>query len=208
MVALNVGQDFKKRWLNAPEAVRHAFVDDLNRICDLLNPASNIESWLANDQRSMQVAQLKTEQAYADLKAQLIEEARVRKQLALENSLVEKREQQQKYNQQLQQDEIRQFNAQTVSLAALRHSIDQETVEYSSRYSKNPETPAIDYANGQFRIQDEQITSELESVRLRLELEAETLIEQAVSSFRTKLQTAATEEIAYILKHSKFSAEK
>ncbi|MGK3626128.1 cell division protein BlhA, partial [Acinetobacter sp. A11] len=25
MVALNVGQDFKKRWLNAPEAVRHAY---------------------------------------------------------------------------------------------------------------------------------------------------------------------------------------
>ncbi|MFP0792692.1 hypothetical protein ACLDZ0_19990, partial [Acinetobacter baumannii] len=28
MVALNVGQDFKKRWLNAPEAVRHAYQQD------------------------------------------------------------------------------------------------------------------------------------------------------------------------------------
>ncbi|MFW1799676.1 hypothetical protein ACG9YX_06520 [Acinetobacter nematophilus] len=207
-MTLNVGQDFKKRWLDTPEAVRQTFVDDLNRICDLLSPKTDVQNWLSNDQREMQVAQLKVEQAYADLKAQLIEEARIRKQLALEKSLAEKRARQDAYNLALQKDEIQQFEHQTLNLQNLRQHIDREISMYSEKYSKNPDTPAIDYANGQFGIADTQIISELESVRLRLELEAETLIEQAVSLFRSKLQTAAKDEIEYILANSNFSADK
>ncbi|AXQ20930.1 hypothetical protein BEN71_01935 [Acinetobacter wuhouensis] len=207
-MTLNVGQDFKKRWLDTPEAVRQTFVDDLNRICDLLSPVTDIPNWLDNDQRQMQVAQLKVEQAYADLKAQLIEEARLRKQLALEKSLAEKRAQQQAYNSALIKDELLQFEQQKNTLQGLRQHIDTEILQYSEKYTKNPDTPAIDYANGQFRVDDTQIISELESVRLRLELEAETQIEQAVEAFRAKLQTAAKEEIEYILANSNFSAEK
>lgn len=207
-MTLNVGQDFKKRWLDTPEAVRQTFVDDLNRICDLLSPITDIPNWLDNDQRQMQVAQLKVEQAYADLKAQLIEEARLRKQLALEKSLAEKRAQQQAYNSALIKDELLQFEQQKNTLQGLRQHIDTEILQYSEKYTKNPDTPAIDYANGQFRVDDTQIISELESVRLRLELEAETQIEQAVEAFRAKLQTAAKEEIEYILANSNFSAEK
>lgn len=207
-MTLNVGQDFKKRWLDTPEAVRQTFVDDLNRICDLLSPITDIPNWLDNDQRQMQVAQLKVEQAYADLKAQLIEEARLRKQLALEKSLAEKRAQQQAYNSALIKDELLQFEQQKHALQGLRQHIDTEILQYSEKYTKNPDTPAIDYANGQFRVNDTQIISELESVRLRLELEAETQIEQAVEAFRAKLQTAAKEEIEYILANSNFSAEK
>ena len=33
-MALNVGPDFKQRWLNVPEAVRQTFIDDLGRVCD------------------------------------------------------------------------------------------------------------------------------------------------------------------------------
>lgn len=205
-MTLNVGQDFKKRWLDTPEAVRQTFVDDLNRICVLLSPVTDIPNWLDNDQRQMQVAQLKVEQAYADLKAKLIEEARVRKQLALEKSLAEKRAQQQAYNVQLQQDEIQQFEDQKITLQSLRTKIDAEISEYSDKYTKNPDSPATDYANGQFRIADAQISSELESVRLRLELEAETSIEQAINALRSKLQAAAKEEIEYILANSNFSA--
>ena len=206
-MALNVGQDFKKRWLDAPSAVRQSFFDDLNRICDLLQPATDIQKWMDNDQRSIQITQLQVDQAYADLKAKLIEEARIRKQLALEKSLAEKRALQHAYNQQLQQDEIEQFRTQTASLHVLLNTIDQEIELYTERYSQNPEHPAIDYANPQSRIQDEQILSELESVRLRLELEAETQIENAVNAFRTKLQAAAKDEINYILENSNFSAE-
>lgn len=204
-MALNVGQDFKKRWLDAPEAVRQTYLDDLNRICDLLTPESNLQAWMDNDKRAMQVAQLKVEQAYADLKAQLIEAARLRKQLALEKSLAEKRALQQQYNQQLLDDEIRQFQQQTVSLAAIREDIQSEIIEYTARYTENPKTPATDYANNHFKVADHQIMSELESVRLRLELEAETFIEQAVQDFRAKLKAASDEEIKYILKNTQFS---
>ncbi|MFW1886642.1 hypothetical protein ACG9X8_20295, partial [Acinetobacter nosocomialis] len=57
-------------------------------------------------------------------------------------------------------------------------------------------------------IADDHILSELESLRIRLELDAENLIEQSVTAFRAKLNSAAQEEIEYILKHSKFSDEK
>ncbi len=49
------------------------------------------------------------------------------------------------------------------------------------------------------------ILSELESVRLRLELEAETVIEQTVNALREKMRAAAKEEIEYMLKNSEFS---
>ena len=206
-MALNVGQDFKKRWLDAPNAVHQSFFDDLNRICDLLQPITNIEKWMDNDRRALQVAQLQVDQAYTDLKAQLIEEARVRKQLALEKSLADKRAKQHAYNLQLQQDELQRFYAQTQSLNALQKVIDDEIEQQSQRYSKNPEYPAIDFSNSRSRIADDQMLSELESVRLRLELEAEVSIEDAVNAFRLKLQAAAKEEIDYMLANSKFSAE-
>jgi len=207
-VTLNVGQDFKKRWLNAPEVVRQTLVDDLNRICDLLNPTTDLQSWLDNDHRKMQIAQLQVDQAHAELKAQLIEAARIRKQIALEKSLTEKRAIQDAYNQNLLKDEAKQFAVQTLSLIQLKSKIDCEITQYSARFTQNPPLPSIDYANGSFKITDEHITSELETVRLRLELEAETLIEQQITLFRTKLENAAKEEIEYILTNSTFSKNK
>ncbi len=205
MVTLNVGQDFKKRWLSAPDAVRQAFLDDLSRIGDLLKPESNIQAWLDNDQRARQVAQLKVEQAYADEKARLIEEARIRRQLALEKSLAEKRAQQQAYNQQLLNDEKQQFLKQTEALTVLRQEIDAESLTYSERYTQNPAVPSVDFSGRHFLVSDDKIQSELDSVRLRLELEAETHIDQAVNEFRAQLKAAAEEEIAYILKNSNFN---
>lgn len=202
-MTLNVGQDFKKRWLGAPNAVRQAFLDDLHRVSDLLNPESHIKTWLDNDQRAQQVAQLKVEQAYADEKARLIEQARIRKQLALEKSLADKRATQHAYNQQLLQDEVQKQQQQTQTLAQLRDIIDQEITVYSARYTQNP-AQSMDYAKGHFLVPDNQIQSELESVRLRLELEAETVIEESVAAFRARLRAAATEEIGYILKDSNF----
>ena len=204
-MTLNVGLDFKKRWLGAPDAVRQAFLDDLTRVGDLLKPDVEIQTWLDNDQRARQVAQLKVEQAYADEKARLIEEARVRRQLALEKSLADKRAQQHAYNQQLLQDEQQQFIQQTEVLSELRHEIDAESLNYSERYTQNPALPSIDFSARQFLVSDQEILSELDSVKLRLELEAETQIEEAVNAFRAQLKAAADEEIAYILKNSKFN---
>lgn len=201
-MTLKVGQDFKKRWLNAPDAVRHAFLDDLSRINDLLHPDSEIQVWLENDQRAQQVAQLKVEQAYAEEKARLIEEARVRKQLALEKALAEKRAQQQAYDQSLLQDEMQQFQHQTTVLMQLRETLDLEISDYSARYSQNPSKAVTQNKPKENQLSDDKIKSELESLRLRLELEAENLIEESVQSFTAKLKIAAEDEISYILKQS------
>ncbi|WEI19200.1 hypothetical protein PY247_03895 [Acinetobacter proteolyticus] len=208
-MALNVGQDFKKRWLNAPEAVRQTYQDDLARICDLLLPQTPIQTWTQHEENAQQRSQQRIEQAYADLKAELIEQARIRKQLALEKALEEKRAAEAAYAAQLQADEARQFQQQTENLLALRGHIDQEIAQQTERYQTNPEQPSVDYARGQsVLIDDQQILSELESVRVRLELEAEGLIEQAVTVFRAKLHALAQDEIDYILKNSEFSDEK
>ena len=208
-MALNVGQDFKKRWLNTPEAVRQTYQEDLARICDLLLPQTPIQTWVHHDEQAQRHSAQRIEKAYADLKAELIEQARIRKQLALEKALEEKRAAEAAYAAQLQADEERQFEQQTEHLAALRHHIDQEIADQTERYQVNPEQPSIDYAQAQHMvIKDEQIQSELESVRVRLELEAESMIEQAVTVFRAKLHAIAQDEIEYILKNSQFSDEK
>lgn len=204
-MTLNVGQDFKKRWLSAPDAVRQGFLDDLTRISMLFDAETKIQDWLDNDQRAMQVNQLKVEQAYADEKARLIEAARIRKQLALEKSLAEKRQKQHDYALHLQRDEKQRFEAQTLSLHLIREQLDVDVLTYADKYTVNPAVPAIDYAKGQFHVSDEQISSELDSIRLRLELEAENQIDEAVNALRLKLKAAADEEIAYILKHTDVS---
>lgn len=207
-MALNVGQDFKQRWLNVPDAVRQAFIDDLNRVCNVLKPETNIQKWLEKDKLAQQQSNESIERAYIERKAQLIEEARLRHQLALEQSLEQKRIEQARYAQALQLDEARQFSEQTQTLALLRQNLARETQTYTARYHKNPEGSALNFAKGMLSISDHELLSELENVQLRLELEAETLIEQAVTAFRAKLHQASQEEISYILKNSNFSSEK
>ncbi|MDM1245117.1 cell division protein BlhA [Acinetobacter indicus] len=205
-MALNVGPDFKQRWLTAPEAVRQTFIDDLHRISEVLQPDSDLKRWVEYDQQQQQLSFQKIDQAYAELKIQLIEEARIRRQQMLEQRLAQQRADQAAYVQALYQDELQQFAAQTETLASLRTQLDQEILDYTARYQKNPENGSFNFAKG-VRIADEQILSELDSVRVRLELEAETRIEEAVQQFRSQLQAAAQEEIEYILKHSQFSKE-
>jgi hypothetical protein len=200
-MALNVGPDFKQRWLKVPEAIRQTFIDDLGRVCDVLNPSTDIQQWLVNDQQQQQVSFDKIESAYADLKAQLIEDARIRKQLALEKALEEKREAEQAYAEQLKRDEELRFAAQTQALTMMQHNLDREVQHYAARYHKNPETGLAGLSQS-LSVSEGQMLSELESVRVRLELEAETQIEMAVSDFRAKLKAAAQEEIDYILENS------
>lgn len=83
----------------------------------------------------------------------------------------------------------------------MRHMLDTEVQDYAARYQKNPDQ-VFDFAKGRLDINDTQILSELESLRLRLELEAETVIEQTVNALREKSRAAAKEEIDYILKNS------
>ena len=166
-MTLNVGSDFKQRWLTAPQAVRQTFMDDLHRICEVLQPETQLHNWIAEDQRAQQQSQEKIEQAYADLKARLIEEARQRRQLALELKLEQQRAEQAAYAAQLQQDEAQRFAEQTQALELMRQSLDQEISKYTARYEQNPELPTVTFNQAATAVNDNKISSELECVRLR-----------------------------------------
>lgn len=193
-MALNVGPDFKQRWLNVPEAVRQTFIDDLARICDVLQPEISLQEWLAHDQQLQKESERKIEEAYAQRKAELIEEARIRKQQALEKALADKRAQEQAYIEQMKLDEERKYAEQTRTLELLRDSLNAEVLNYAARFEQNRILNSA-----QIKIDDTEILSELESTRLRLELEAETAIEETLVQLRNRLRAAAREEIDYIL---------
>ncbi len=137
MVALNVGQDFKQRWLEAPEAVRQAYLDDLHRIFDILKPEVQLQAWIERDKQEQQKSLQKIDFAYAELKAQLIEEARIRHQQALEKKLEDKRAEEAAFAKQLQLDEERKFAEQAKELQIIRQGLVQETQSYTNRYEKN-----------------------------------------------------------------------
>ncbi|KGT46788.1 hypothetical protein [Acinetobacter sp. HR7] len=201
-MALNVGPDFKQRWLNVPEAVRQTFIDDLARICDVLKPETSLQEWLVRDQQMQKESELKIEEAYAQRKAELIEEARIRKQQALEKALADKRAEELAYIEQMKLDEERRYAEQTRMLELLRDSLNAEVQNYAARFEQNPLINAT-----QIKIEDSEILSELESTRLRLELEAETAIEETLVQLRNRLRAAAREEIDYILQKRKAAEE-
>jgi len=198
-VALNVGPDFKQRWLGVPESVRQAYLDDLNRICDVLKPDTSLDAWVDYDQQQQQYSLAKIDFAYTELKAHLIEEAKIRNQLALEQKIAKKRAEQEALALQLQLDEERKFAAETEKLSLLRQSLEQEVHAYTARYTQNSHH-AVNHISVVPMNQND--LSMLENLKLRLELESDALIEQAVTIFRAKLHTAAQEEIEYLLKNS------
>lgn len=208
-MALNVGHDFTQRWLKTPEVVRQTYMDDLARICDLLQADTDLDQWIEHDDKAQVRAQHVTRCAYEDLKEQLREEARQRRQQALEHALAEKRALEQQYVADLIEDEKKQYFAQTEWLIQHKEHIQKQTIAYCAQYHINPQLPTVDYGNGRlFSVPDHQIQSELESVRLRLELEADLQIEQLVIEFRKKLQASAREEIRYVLDKSAFNHKK
>lgn len=200
-MALNVGPDFKQRWLGAPEAVRQAYLDDLQRICEVLQPEASLDTWVEYDLQQQQKSLAKIDEAYAELKARLIEEAKIRHQHALEKKLEEKRARQDAYEKQLLLDEERKFAAETEKLERLKDHLDLETRQYASRYTKNPDGIGY-YLAHTLNLSDRDVVDQIESLKIRLELESDTLIEQAVTVFRAKLHLAAKEEIEYLIQNS------
>ena len=199
-VALNVGPDFKQRWLNVPEAVRQVFIDDLSRVCDVLLPETKIEQWQQYDQQAQQQSFARIEDAFAVRKAELIEAARIRRQRALEKALAEKRAEEQAYFAALKADEERQFLEQTQLLNEISQHLKTDLHENLARYHKNPPIGANIASS-------HDVVNELENVRIRLEIEAEMAIEEAVIAFRKKLKYAAHEEIEYLLAQCKLEQQ-
>ena len=205
-MTLNVGQDFKQRWLATPMAVRQVYLDDLARICDLLQPEMDSHQWLEQDQRAIIESETRIQQGYLDYQTELLAAKRLRERLALEAKLAAKREQEAAKIAEFQAEEQRKQQAQDQLLNMLRVQQAQYLTTYIARYQKNPEQN-YPHFNKEFKVPDTSMLSELESVRLRLELEAESVIEAKVAELRRLLQTAAKEEIALALQNSVFSAD-
>ena len=199
-VALNVGADFKQRWLNVPEAVRQAYTDELTRISDLLKPDTSLQSWISHDQQQYFAAQKNIEHAYAELKAELIEQARIRKQQALEKALEEKREIEKQNIARLQYEEHLQQEHQTQHLQKFRENLELEVQGYAARYQPNPHLYAIQKDLSSL---DHSLDNEFDSIQLRLELEAEVMIEKTVQQFRQQLTQIARDEIQVLLEEYK-----
>ena len=62
-MALELGQDFAKRWLAAPEAVRQQVYDELGSICRLLEPQTDFTAWQTEHAKLPTLAQVMTEAA-------------------------------------------------------------------------------------------------------------------------------------------------
>ena len=198
-MALDVGADFEKRWLNAPQAVRQTYIDDLSRICELFATDVRLENWLSYNKQAQRQSYERIENAYAELKAELVEQARMRRQHALEQSLAKKRAQQQAYLDDLQLDERLQYQQQTQQLQALQQQLSQESHHYTERYTPTPKLRFEPNAN---TVISPEIQQALDNLKIRLELEAEGLIEQiqkSIQDLNQKIQQAADEEIRYIL---------
>lgn len=198
-MALDVGADFEKRWLNAPQAVRQTYIDDLSRICELFATDVRLENWLSYNKQAQRQSYEKIENAYAELKAELVEQARIRRQHTLEQSLAKKRAQQQAYLDDLQLDERLQYQQQTQQLQALQQQLSQESHHYTERYTPTPKLRFEPNAN---TVISPEIQQALDNLKIRLELEAEGLIEQiqkSIQDLNQKIQQAADEEIRYIL---------
>lgn len=198
-MALDVGADFEKRWLNAPQAVRQTYIDDLSRICELFATDVRLDNWLSYNKQAQRQSYERIENAYAELKAELVEQARIRRQHALEQSLAKKRAQQQAYLDDLHLDERLQYQQQTQQLQALQQQLSQESHHYTERYTSTPKLRFEPNAN---TVISPEIQQALDNLKIRLELEAEGLIEQiqqSVNSLNQKIQQAADEEIRYIL---------
>lgn len=197
-MSLNVGVDFKQRWAAAPETVRQIFLEDLNRICELLEPSSDIELWQKQDHNAEQMAKVRIQKAYAQLKAELIEQARIQKQKALEAALAQKRAEQAAFAAALQADEQQQFQAQTAVLQALASDLNAEVGVQMQRYNAS----SLHTAAQQFNYQQALNPLPKHQLQQQLQLQADQLIEQAVTVFRAKLHHTAQREIERLLLES------
>ncbi|WP_407411851.1 hypothetical protein [Acinetobacter sp.] len=203
---LNVSQDFKQRWLATPTAVRQVYLDDLARICDLLQPEVDSQTWLEQDQHHTVESEQRIQQAYVDYQAELIAAKHLKQRLVLEQQLAAKRAVQAKQAAELEQQQHTAQQEQLQVLQVLRQQQNEALNTYVARYQKNPEHIYAAF-NKAVHLPDTSMLSELESVRLRLELEAEAAIEAKVNELRRLLQAAAKEEINLALQNSAFSSE-
>lgn len=198
-MVLNIGTDFKTRWLKAPVDVRQTYIDELNHVCDLLLLDTDFSTWQKDDEALQKESKTRIETAYANYKAELIEAARIRQQNALEQSIHLKRQQEQAFIDQIMADETHQQQQEKDTLYKLQQTLHQEYSQYTSQYKKVAlATPTPSTKSNKNKTLQPEIQQLIENIQIRLELEAEGLmqqIQQAVHQLSHQLQHAAEEEL-------------
>lgn len=197
-MALNVGDNFKQRWLNTPEAVRQTIRDDLLHISSLLEPETIVNQWQQQDVLLQHQHRKQTKAAYDQLKREILaertriaEEAKRQRQAELEARIEQQRELELARLAQLKAEEEQ--NALR-ELAQLKHIAVQLQHELNM-----PSATEVVRFNTQLVHQYQQQELSLDEIQVRLELESESIIDQMLSKVRIQLKQAAQEEIQLLI---------
>ena len=207
-MALNVGEHFKQRWLATPEAVRQAFCDELNHICELLEPDIQIQKWQYQDALLQQKHRHIIERAYEKLKQDIIaeqarqaEQRKRQRQAELEQALAAKRAEEEARLAELEALEQQKQLEQNTYLQEFAQELQQQAIQQShTSIARFDVSQARQFnQNSSMTTQPAQFSPQNEDLKTRLEIEAEYYIEQTLQQLREKLQAAAREEIELIL---------
>lgn len=210
-MALNIGENFKQRWLATPELVRQSYCDELTLIANLLEPDTQIIRWQQQEaifkQRQRQIIEHAYQQRKAEIlaeQARIAEERRQKRQAELEAKLAAKRAAEQaqlyaaKQQEQLKQQQQTEFLQHLAQELAAEHmqQAQQHIARFDVSQAKQFDLSAENSNNSVDKYSD---FPQAEDLKVRLELEAEYYIENTLQQLRAKLQAAAQEEIALLL---------
>ena len=140
---LNIGENFKQRWLNTPETVRQTFCEELEHISRLLEPETVFHKWQHQEALLQQKHRKVIEDAYELLKqellaeqARLAEERRHKRQAEFEQKLNEKRAKQGLPPQKLNEKAIRAAQVKPVDeeKEAAKKALTQENMKKATAY--------------------------------------------------------------------------
>lgn len=213
-MALNVGEHFKQRWLTIPEPVRQTYQDELQLICTLLEPDTQIQKWLPQEMLLQQRNRQITEHSYALLKQDILaeqarqaEQRKRERQLALEEKIAQQRADAAALLAAQETEERLKEQQQTVYLQKLAQQMQQDSEQQTyNKIAKFDVSKAKSFSvlSSQASTSSNPIIeptdrTELQDLRVRLELEVEYYIEQTLQQLKLKLQAAAQEEIELLM---------
>lgn len=195
----NFDKDFNRRWAETPAMVRQVLQNDLARLEQLLDPDTDFEKWKTQELKSRLQSNQMIEQTYLDIKQNLKLTKQNLLQMVLEKKLAQKRADEIAHQQKLQQEEIQQNLKQIQTLQHIGTQVQQESQNYAERYHKTmSSTVPLNPTDQNY----------IENLRLHLEFETETFIQQAVQDYRQSLRQIAQEEIEVLLLQAEEKIEK
>lgn len=197
-MSLNIGENFKQRWLDTPEPVRQVFCDELKHICDLLEPDIQFHKWQHQEAILQQRHRKIIEHAYEKLKqdilaeqARLAAERKRQRQAELEQQLADKRALEAARLELLHIQEQQKCQQDQLQLQQIAKDLEQELRVQSAAEIARFEAQQSKQFNRQ--------KLSLEEIKLRLEIEAEQMIDQMLRDVKQQLKLAAKEEIDLLL---------